>query len=192
MAALFGVHHAFFEIKQLRRRDLDALDACCGDVAVGPQVTGKNVAQKIALHNLMVLDARDKAVLALKLRVGFGVIAAWVDGIGLADITPAVARLGAGVLGEKITPLGIHFEVSHGVTCRADRDFELVAAAVRQPARQTLALLVVFGRPLDVVAVFAQCLDLRADRIIFAVGDLFSNASYIRHSNLLKGFYFAG
>ena len=139
---------------------------------------------------MMVLDARGKAVLALKLRVGFGVIAAWVDGVGLPDITPAVSRFGAGMLSEIITPFAIHFEVRHGVTRRADRDFELVAAAVRQPARQTLALLVVFGRPLDVVAAFAQCLDLRADRIIFAVGDLFSNASYIRHNNLLKDFLF--
>src|SRR6266404_923149 len=191
MAALFGVHHAFFEIEQLWRRDLDALDTRRGDVSVGPQVAGKNVAQKIALHDLMVLDARGKAVLALKLGVGFGVITAWVDGVGLADITPAVTGLGAGMLGEKITPFAIHFEVRHGVTRRADRDFELVATAVCQPARQTLALLVVFGRPLDIVAAFAQCLDLRADRIVLAVGDLFSNSSDICHGNLLKISYFA-
>ena len=104
-------------------------------VAVGPQVAGENVAQKIALHDLMVLDPRGKAVLTLELRIGFGVIAVWVDGVGLADVTPTVARLGAGVFGEKITPFAIHFEVRHGVTRRADRDFELVAAAVRQPAR---------------------------------------------------------
>ena len=129
--------------------------------------------------------------LPLELRIGFGVIAAWVDGVGLAYITPAVARFGAGMLGEKITPFGIHFEVRHGVTRRADRDFELVAAAVRQPARQTFALLVVFGRPLDIIAAFAQCFDLRADRIVLAVGDLFSNSSDIFcHDNLLKISYF--
>ena len=49
----------------------------------------------------MVLDPRGKAVLTLELRIGFGVIAVWVDGVGLADVTPTVARLGAGVFGEK-------------------------------------------------------------------------------------------
>src|SRR6185437_11439421 len=125
----------------------------------------------------MVLDARSKAVLALKLRVGFGVIPGWVDGVGLADVTPAVAGFGAGVLGEKITPFAIHFEVRHGVTRRADSDFELVPAAVSEPAGQTFALLVVFGRSFDVVAAFAQCIDLGADRVIFAVSNFFSDAS---------------
>jgi len=69
----------------------------------------------------------------------------------------------------------------HGVTCRANRDFELVAAAVREPARLTLALLVVFGRALDVVAVFAQRVDLRANRVVFALDELFSNASDVGH-----------
>src|SRR5262249_58625640 len=102
--------------------------------------------------------------------------------------TPAVPRLGAGVVGEKITPFGVHLEVRHGVTRRADCDFKLVAAAVTEPAGQTLTLLVVLGRPFDVVAAFAQCLDLRTDGIVLAVGDFFSNASNVRHFSLLRLF----
>src|SRR4030095_16441459 len=86
MAALFGMNHALFEIEQLRRCDLNALDADSRTMAVGPQVARENVAEKISLHDLMVLDARGKAVLPLELRVGPSMVAAWVDGVGLPDI----------------------------------------------------------------------------------------------------------
>jgi hypothetical protein len=36
----------------------------------------------------MVLNARGKAVLAFKLRVGFGMIAAWIDGVGPGGCSP--------------------------------------------------------------------------------------------------------
>ena len=52
-----------------------------------------------------MLEAGDKAVLALKFRVRFGMVAARVDGVGLSDLTPSVAGLRADMLRKKITPL---------------------------------------------------------------------------------------
>src|SRR5262249_52447499 len=52
MAPLFGMNHALFEIEQLRRRDLNALDADSRTMAVWPQIAGENVAEKIPLHDL--------------------------------------------------------------------------------------------------------------------------------------------
>src|SRR5262249_34081563 len=51
MAPLFGMNHALFEIEQLRGRDLNALDADSRTMAVGPQIAGENVAEKIPLHD---------------------------------------------------------------------------------------------------------------------------------------------
>src|ERR1041385_7097362 len=138
-----------------------------------------------------MLGARGQAVLPLELGTGFGVIAAWGDGGCLANVAPAAPSFGAGMLGAKIAPLTIHLEMRHRIACGADRHFQLVAAAVRQPTGQTLTLLVVFGGPFDIVAVFTQRLDLRADRIVLAVGDFFSDSSNICHDDLLHFSYFA-
>ena len=70
MAALLRMDHALFEIEQLRRRDLNALDADRRAMAVGPQVARENIAEKIPLHYLVVLDTGCEAVLALELGVG--------------------------------------------------------------------------------------------------------------------------
>src|SRR5215470_9537538 len=130
MAAFFGVNHALFEIEQLRSRDLNALDAGSRTMAIRPQVSGEDVAEKIPLHYLVVLDAGDEAVLTLKIRVGQRVIAARVNGVGLPDIAPSVAGLGANMIGKKITPFGVHFEVRTGIASRADCCFQFVTAAM--------------------------------------------------------------
>src|SRR5262249_44714987 len=62
MTPLFSMNHALFEIEQLRRRDLNALDADSRTMAVWPQIAGENVAEKIPLHDLVVLEARRKTV----------------------------------------------------------------------------------------------------------------------------------
>src|SRR5262249_22242135 len=134
MAPLFGMNHALFEIEQLRRRDLNALDADRRTMAVWPQIAGENVAEKIPLHDLVVLEARRKTVLTLELRIGLRVIPAGIDGVGLANITPAVAGLRSDMLGEKITPLGIHLEVRAGIASGANGGFQLVTAAMTEPA----------------------------------------------------------
>src|SRR6516162_7904667 len=102
MAALFRMNHTLFEIEQLRRRDLNALNADRSNVAVGPEVAGENITEEIALHQLVVLDPRDKAVLPLKFRVGLRMVAARVDRVRLPNITPSVACLRTDMLGEKI------------------------------------------------------------------------------------------
>src|SRR6266436_52955 len=133
MAALFGVNHPLFEIEQLRRCDLNALDADRRAVAIRPEVAGEDVAEKISFHQLVVLDPRGKAVLPLKVRVGLRMVSARVDGVGLSDITPSVAGLRADMLGDKITPLGIHLEVRNGIARCADGDLEFVAATMAEP-----------------------------------------------------------
>src|SRR5437870_6320279 len=134
MAALFSMNHALFEIEQLRRGDLNTLDADSRTMGVRPQVAGENITEKISLHYLVVLDAREKAVLTLKLRVGSSMVAARVNGVGLPDITPSVAGLRANVVGKKITPLRIHLEVRTGVASGTNGDFQFVAAAMTEPA----------------------------------------------------------
>src|SRR6185295_1921711 len=74
MGALFGMHHALFEIEQLGRGDLDTLDTRRRAMAVGPQITGKNITEKVPFHDLVVLNARRQAILALELGVGLGVV----------------------------------------------------------------------------------------------------------------------
>src|SRR4030095_4572211 len=192
MAALFSMNHALFEIEQLRRRDLNALDADSRTMAVRPQVAREDVAEKISLHYLVVLDTREKAVLTLKLRVGSSMVAAGFDGVGLPDITPSVTGLCADMFRKKITPLGIHVEVRTGVASRADGGFQSLARAVTEPAGQKLPLRVVFGLALHGVALPTEVLQLCADRIVLTVGDFFSNPSDICHDNLLKVSYFAG
>src|SRR5262249_50426359 len=156
MAALLGMNHALFEIEQLRRRDLNALDTDGRAMAIGPQVAGKNIAEKIPLHYLMVLEAGEQAVLTLKLGIGSSVIAARVDGVGLPDITPAVAGLRADMLGEKIAPFGIHFEVGTSVASGADGGFQFVAAAMTEPAGEKLPLRGGFRLALYRVTVLAK------------------------------------
>src|ERR671914_557582 len=134
MAALFSMNHALFEIEQLRRRDLNALDADRRTMAVRTQIAGENVAEKISLHQLVMLDTRCKSVLTLELRVGPSMVAARVDGVRLPDITPSVAGLRADMVRKKITPLRIHVEVRAGVASGADGDFQFVAAAMTEPA----------------------------------------------------------
>src|ERR1700757_3516853 len=134
MAALLGMNHALFEIEQLRRRDLNALDTDGRAMAIGPQVAGEDIAEKIPLHYLMVLDSRKQAVLTLELGIGSSMVAARVDGVRLPDIPPAVTGLGADMIRKKITPFGIHFEVRTGVASGADGGFQLVAAAMSEPA----------------------------------------------------------
>src|SRR4029077_11932494 len=133
MAALFGVNHPLFEIEQLRRCDLNALDADRRAVAIRPEVAGEDVAEKISFHQLVVLDPRGKAVLPLKVRVGLRMVSARVDGVCLPDIAPAVAGFRANMSREKIAPLGIHLEVRAGVASRADSDFQFVAATMAEP-----------------------------------------------------------
>src|SRR5438445_8635933 len=191
MAALFSMNHALFEIEQLRRRDLNALNADRRNVAVGPQVAREDVAEKISFHQLVVLDPRGKAVLTLELRVGLSVVAARIDGVGLPDITPSVAGLRADMFREKIAPLGIHLEVRAGVASRADGRFQFVAATMCEPAGQKLPLRVVFGLALHVVALPAELLQLGAERIVLTVRDFFSDSFDIFcHDNLLKATYF--
>src|SRR5262245_8878484 len=190
MAPLFGMNHALFEIKQLRRRDLNALDADRRTMAVWPQIAGENVAEKIPLHDLVVLESRRKTVLTLELRIGLRVIPTRIDGVGLANITPAVACLRSDMLGEKITPLGIHLEVRAGIASGANGGFQLVTAAMTEPAGQTLALLVVFGLALHRITLLAELFQLCADGIILAVGDFFSDAFDIRHDKPPEGFLF--
>src|SRR5262249_27634306 len=134
MAPLFGMNHALFEIEQLWRRDLNALDADRRTMAVWPQVAGENVAQKIPFHDLVVLEARRKTVLTLELRIGLRVIPPRVNGVGLANITPAVAGFRSDMFSEKITPLGIHLEVRAGIARGSHGGFQLVTAAMTEPA----------------------------------------------------------
>src|SRR4029453_17225424 len=133
VAGLLRMDHALFEIEQLRRRDLNALDADRRAMAVGPQVARENIAEKVALHYLVVLDTGCEAVLALELRVGSSMVAARVDGVGLPDVTPSVASLRADMIRKKITPLGIHVEVRTSVASGADGGFQFVAAAMSEP-----------------------------------------------------------
>src|SRR5262245_34325590 len=134
MAPLFGMNHALFEIEQLRRRDLNALDADRRTMAVWPQIAGENVAQKIPLHDLVVLEARRKTVLTLELRIGLRVIPPRVDGVGLANISPAVAGLRSDMLGENVSRLGVHLDVRAGIARGTRGGFQLVTAAMTEPA----------------------------------------------------------
>src|ERR1041384_2100796 len=85
----------------------------------------------------VVLHARQKSVLPLELGVRLRLIARRIDRVALADVAPAVARLGANVIREPPAPLGIHLEMGIGVAPQADGRLQLVAPPVAQPpARQ--------------------------------------------------------
>src|SRR6185295_19534899 len=135
MSALLGMNHALLEIEQLGRGDRDALNACRGAMAIGPEIAGEDVTQKITFHNPVVLGARRQTVLALEFRVGLSVIATRKDGIRLTNITPPVARLSADMLGQKVAPLAVHLEVRHGVARGPNGDIQLITAAMGEPAR---------------------------------------------------------
>src|SRR5689334_15318718 len=112
-------------------------------------------------------------------------VARRIDGVALADVAPAVSRLGADVIGQPPAPFVIHLEVRVGVAGEPDRRVELVAPAVREPAPEQLALRLVFRLALDRFSFRAQLLELVADRVVLAVSDLFSDAANVRHERLL-------
>ena len=82
----------------------------------------------------MMFHAGQKAVLMLEVGIGPRVIAARVDGFGLPNVAPSVAGLGTNMVGEKIAPLPVNLEMRIGIAGGADGGFQLVAAAISEPA----------------------------------------------------------
>src|SRR5688500_6633461 len=106
-----------------------------------------------------MFDPRHETVLLGKLWIGLGVIPAWVDEVGLSDITPAVAGLRAYMVGEQVTPFRVHLEVAVGIAGGADDMFQFSSSTKAQPARQQFSLGVILRLALVRLAALAQFFD---------------------------------
>jgi len=148
VAALFGVHHSLLEIEHLGSGNQDALYRCRRAVAVGPEITGDEIAQKVALHQIQVVHARCEPMLTLKFWIRLCLIPTRIQSIALSYVAPAMAGLGADMIGEKEAPLVVNIEVRVSITSRADDGFELTPAAIAKPSAEQLALGGVLGLPL--------------------------------------------
>src|SRR5262245_3370836 len=132
-----------------------------------------------------MVAARHKPVFDFKLRVRQRVIATRVGGVGLLDITPAVAGFGANMVREQIAPFRIHFKVRIGITAGPHDPFQFAAATIAKPARQQFALGIVSGLALVRFTLLAQRLDPVGDGIVFAISNGFTHSTKIWHKTSL-------
>jgi hypothetical protein len=87
-------------------------------------------------------------MLTLKFWIRLCLIPTRIQSIALSYVAPAMAGLGADMIGEKEAPLVVNIEVRVSITSRADDGFELTPAAIAKPSAEQLALGGVLGLPL--------------------------------------------
>jgi hypothetical protein len=91
--------------------------------------------------------------------------------------------LGANMIGEKITPLRVHFEVGISIAGRSHNALKLASSTKAQPARQQSTFSIISRFALARLLFVTQLFDPLRDRIIVAVGDKFTHASDICHKS---------
>src|SRR6266545_3324839 len=101
----------------------------------------------------------------------------------LFDITPSVTGLGANMVGEKITPLRVHFEVGISIAGRSHNALELASSTKAQPARQESTFSVISRLALTRLLFVTKLFDPIGDRIIVAVRNSFTHPSDVCHNS---------
>src|SRR5499426_2119825 len=127
MLPLLRVHYRALELLHARQRDLNT-PGRGGAVTVRPEIPANQIAQKIPTQQFLKFHSRDESVAAFEIQVRLGMISSGPGGIGLLDIAPPVAGLGADMVGKKIAPLGIHLEMRVRVAGGTDDFIKLCTA----------------------------------------------------------------
>src|SRR6266496_5984321 len=87
------------------------------------------------------------------------------------------------MVGEKITPLRVHFEVGISIAGRSHNALELASSTKAQPARQQSTFSIISRLALARLLFVTQLFDPIRDRIIVAVGDKFTHPSDVCHKS---------
>src|SRR5262249_21487362 len=182
MLPLLRVHHGALELLHARQCDLNA-PGRGGAVTVRPKIAANQIAQKIPPQQFLKFYSRDEAITGFEFQVLLGMISSGPGGIGLLDIAPAVAGLGADMVGKKIAPLGIHLEMRVRIAGGPDDLIKLGTAPESEPLGHQLPLGVIFRLALLHLALLAQLFDPFRYWIVVAVGDRFAYAPDIGHKS---------
>src|SRR5262245_36722403 len=182
MLTLLRVHDGALERLDARQCDLNT-PGIGGAVTIRPMFAANQVAQKIPPQQFLKLHSRGESIAAFEIQVRLGMISSGPGGIGLLDIAPPVAGLGADMVGKKIAPLGIHLEMRVRVAGGPDDLIKLCAAPESEPLGHQLPLGVIPRLALLHLALLAQLFDPFRYRIVVAVGDRFTYAPDVGHKS---------